>query len=474
VPTPKQSQFLRCTADEALYAGEAAGGKTWSLLVAALRWVHYPKFRGIIFRRTVPELKDHVIPEGKELYTIPAGGPDAYNETDRVWRFPSGAIIKFGAMQLFRDRQKYDSSQWHFCAYDELTTFEEEEFYTYLFTRLRSTDKRIPTRMRAATNPGGPGAHWVQKRWEPWLGDPDDEDSEPWAKPGQWLSFLKTGDAHLEEIVPHGTPESKSRTFFGSKLEDNPHIDQEEYKANLRATDLLTYEQKGKGNWMARPKPGMFFRRDFWPDTEERTMFLPAGFVAPDAIERVRYWDLAATADDKDDGVSDKGPDWTSGVRMCKRRDESLVVEDVARDRIAESDVEGYILATAEADADECGVGNVTHIIEQEPGASGKIAAGALVLALAQAGHSARKVRPTGNKIDRAKPMAAQARSYNIYLVRGPWNRRFIAEAEMFPKGKKDQIDGLSGCGAELAKVRVPKGARTGGRRPAIAAQGGF
>jgi predicted phage terminase large subunit-like protein len=449
-----------------------AGGKTYSLLLNPLRWIHFPKFRGILFRRTVPELKDHVIPEAKELYTIIAGGPGAYHETDRVWRFPSGAILKFGAMAHFQHRRRYDSSQWHYVAYDELTTFDEEEYYTYLLTRMRSTDRRIPCRLRSASNPGGPGAHWVQKRFEPWLGDPDDTESKPWAKPGQWLSFLRTGSSHQDQVVPHGTPESKTRTFFGAKLEDNPHIDQESYAANLRATDLLTYEQK-RGNWMARPVAGMFFRRDFWPDEQ----FLPAGFLAPDSIKRVRYWDLAATPSDKeDDGITDKGPDWLAGVRMCKRgrqHGEAIVVEDVARERVDESAVEAYILATADADAEECGKGNVTHIIEQEPGASGKIAASAMVRKLASRGHSAKMVRPSGNKIDRAKPMAGLARAGGIYLVRGPWNRLFVAEAEAFPKGKKDQVDGLSGGGAELANVRPAK-ARTGGRRPGASAQGGF
>ena len=48
---------MRRTEYECLYGGAAGGGKSDSLLCEALRQVHIPNYRGIIFRRTYPELE---------------------------------------------------------------------------------------------------------------------------------------------------------------------------------------------------------------------------------------------------------------------------------------------------------------------------------------------------------------------------------------------------------------------------------
>jgi len=457
-----QERFLRCSAFEAFYGGAAGGGKSEALMVLAARWIDRPTYRGIIFRRTVPELKRYLVDRAPRFY-LPLGGE--YVASDRVWKFPSGARIELGCMEHLKDRHNYDSAEYQSVSYDELTTFEEEQ-YLYLITRMRTTDPSIPLRLRAASNPGGPGHEWVQKRFAPWLypyGEEADDYAGPWARPEERLAFYRADDEEFEQVVPASTHGAIVRTFFPATAEDNPYIDAL-YKERLRATDLLTYEQKCLGNWMARPAPGMFFRRDMFEGH-----YLDAMPVRP--LMRVRYWDLAATPSDKDTGVKDLGPDWTSGVRMSRSHTMQFVVEDVARARVGPDEIEGYIVATANADAEECGVGNVLHIIEQEPGASGKIVARSFIVALA--GHNVRAVRPTGSKIERAKPAAAQARCGNLYLVRAPWNRSFLAEAEMFPKGKKDQIDGLSGCTAELAKVRK-LGGKSGGKRPLANAKGGF
>ena len=53
---------------EALYGGAAGGGKSDYLIAEALRQVHVPYYRAIIFRKTIPELED-LIGRSHELYS---------------------------------------------------------------------------------------------------------------------------------------------------------------------------------------------------------------------------------------------------------------------------------------------------------------------------------------------------------------------------------------------------------------------
>ena len=79
--------------DEALYGGAAGGGKSDFILAEALRQVHIPYYRGIIFRKTYPQLTA-LIDRSRDIYQ-PAYKKARYNETGHVWKFLSGAKIYF-------------------------------------------------------------------------------------------------------------------------------------------------------------------------------------------------------------------------------------------------------------------------------------------------------------------------------------------------------------------------------------------
>ena len=88
-PQPKQCTFMERPEYECLYGGAAGGGKSDALLAEALRQVHIPHYRAIIFRKTYPQLTE-LIDRSRTLY--PAAFPGAvYNDTKHFWRFPSGA-----------------------------------------------------------------------------------------------------------------------------------------------------------------------------------------------------------------------------------------------------------------------------------------------------------------------------------------------------------------------------------------------
>jgi hypothetical protein len=51
-PSPRQYAFLTWPAKEILYGGAAGGGKSVSLLAAALQYAHVPGYAALLLRRT--------------------------------------------------------------------------------------------------------------------------------------------------------------------------------------------------------------------------------------------------------------------------------------------------------------------------------------------------------------------------------------------------------------------------------------
>src|SRR5262249_1743263 len=120
-----------------------------------------------------------------------------WSDKEKTWRFPSGATLTFGYLESDTDKFRYQSSEYQSIFFDEVSQFEESQ-YLYLFSRLRRLKGvEVPLRMRAASNPGGIGHNFVKQR------------------------FLVEGP-------------DKGRVFFPSKLENNPYIDRDEYRASLQ------------------------------------------------------------------------------------------------------------------------------------------------------------------------------------------------------------------------------------------------
>jgi hypothetical protein len=220
-PTKKQAQFLAVKGREALYGGAAGGGKSDALLMAALQHVDRPNYAALILRRSY---KDLALPGAimDRSHTWLRGTAARWNDHDHAWTFPSGARLTFGYLETEKDKYRYQSSEFQFIAFDELTQFPETQ-YRYLFSRLRrGADSTIPLRMRAASNPGGIGHDWVFER------------------------FVKA-DARGD------------RVFVPATLDDNPHVDAIEYRKNLAELDETTRNQLEKGIW-TRDRGGLIYR----------------------------------------------------------------------------------------------------------------------------------------------------------------------------------------------------------------------
>ena len=161
-PQPRQAALMRRSEDEALYGGAAGGGKSDCALAEALRQVDIPHYRGLILRKTYPQLSE-LIDRSGELYKS-AFRTAQYNDSKHVWTFPSGAKIYFGSMQHTRDRTNYQGKRYDFIDFDELTQFTWDE-YSYLFSRNRPNGPGTRCYMRAQANPGGIGHGWVKERF---------------------------------------------------------------------------------------------------------------------------------------------------------------------------------------------------------------------------------------------------------------------------------------------------------------------
>ncbi|MEW6330227.1 MAG: phage terminase large subunit [Pseudomonadota bacterium] len=422
-----QEQFLATPADIAIYGGAAFGGKTFALLLEAMRHQDNAQFGGVIFRRTTKQImaEGGLWDTAGEIYPLIGADP---NMTRLSWSFKSGAKITFSHLEHESDKFNWQGSQIAFIGFDELTHFTAGQFW-YMLSRNRSMSGVRPY-IRATCNPDPDSfvaeliAWWI----DPATGVPIPERSGVVRWFIRYHNELVWADNpdELRERYPGSEP--KSLTFIAASYRDNKIGLEKDpgYMANLDALPKVERERLKSGNWKIKPAAGDYFQ-ETWFEIVER---------APEVAKRVRYWDRAAT----EPNPENPDPDWTVGVKLSKDPQGVYYVEDVRRKRHRPAGVRALIKGTTQLDGVGCAV-----VLEHDPGQAGKVEADIYIKDLS--GFDVHAIPPQGDKETRARPASSQAEACNIKIVRGEWNKAFLDELENFPKGKHDdQVDGLSGA----------------------------
>jgi hypothetical protein len=206
-PTPRQEEFLSLPDDifEALFGGQAGGGKSEILLMLpiAREFYKHPRFKGLILRRTSPELEREIIVRSQVDGFYKACGGE-YNGQHKRWQFPSGAIIQFGHFEYEKDAKIYDTAQYNYIAFDEVTSFTPYQYEYLTYSRCRNTTPGLPSIVRCGTNPGGVSHNYFRKRFV-----------EP---------FRDGGKVIRETKVIDGKPSTVKLIFIKSKATDNPYL----------------------------------------------------------------------------------------------------------------------------------------------------------------------------------------------------------------------------------------------------------
>ena len=432
-PGPQEA-FLASPADIVIYGGAAFGGKTFALLLEGARFSGAANFGGVIFRRTSPQItaEGGLWDTAEKVY--PLLGAEGFGQ--KQWRFPSGAKLSFSHLQHEKDKFSWQGAQLPFIGLDELTHFTEGQFW-YLLSRNRDPSGTVRPYVRATTNPDPDS--WVADFIAWWI-DQDTGLAIP-ERSGVVRWFARVSDtvqwgdsqADLEARFPGCLP--LSLTFIASSYRDNPAGLKADpgYLARLDNLPKVEAERLKHGNWKVRPAAGDYFR-------ESDFLFIAAGEL-PARRVRIRWWDRAASLPSE----TYPNPDWTAGVLMSLDPVSGMVyIEDVDRFRDRPGGVQGRIITHAADDGRTTVVG-----LFRDPGQAGKVEEDLYRRILA--GYRLEIASELTDKETKAGPFSSYAGGGRgpglVALVRGPWIKAFIAEAENFPKGDKDdQIDAASGA----------------------------
>lgn len=442
-----QTAFMATPAQICVYGGAAGGGKSFGLLLSALRYKNVPGFGCTIFRRNFNQIfaQGGLWDESMKIYSGIQGAQPQMSLGR--WKFcnKDGQIVstvKFAHIERDDELGKWQGSQICEIGFDELTHFSEKTFF-YMLSRNRSSCGVTPF-VRATCNPDADS--WVAKFIDWWI-DPDTGYPIP-ERSGKLRWFVRRDEAlhwantreELWERFDLKTDEEKeeprSVTFIMSRLQDNKALLKvnPQYMANLKALSIIERERLLHGNWKIKAAAGLFFKRTQLGDILDR--------IPDDVIRWVRCWDLAATE------KTDSGdPAFTAGVLIGKRKNGRYIVADVINKQMAAADVRKTIKLTAQAD--KAAYKRVRIRLPKDPGQAGKEQAESYIKFLA--GFDVTTVAETGSKESRAEPMAAQWQAGNFDILAGAWNEEYLYQLENFPDSKfKDMVDASANGFAEL------------------------
>jgi|SRR5579863_863437 len=268
-PHPVQEALLSLPDQifEALYGGAAYGGKSWILTLLPLfrGFYKFRGYKGIIFRRKFPDLEREIIRLSKEYY--PKTGAK-YNEQKHSWEWPEyNSYQDFGHVQHDTDIVMYDSAQYNYCSFDELTHFSAHPYHYMVGSRVRPSSSFNIAIVRNGSNPGGIGQTFVYNRF---------------VRPSE--------DGH---VVIRDVNTGLLRIFIPAKAEDNPYgMEYDPLYVKkleiLKAVSEAEYKAKRYGDWHAY-KGSVFtsFRPMRFPGEPDNALHVIEPFTIPEWWPRI-------------------------------------------------------------------------------------------------------------------------------------------------------------------------------------------
>ncbi|AIW01755.1 terminase large subunit [Pseudomonas phage vB_PaeM_PS24] len=446
--SPKQEAFINSTANITVFGGAAGAGKSYLGVMDFLKHVKYPMFRGLITRRTTPQIKGPggILDNCLQLYKQ-FDKNVKWKDKDGKFVFSSGAEIHLRHFAHIDDKDNYQGLEINEFLVDEGQQYTLE-MLLYLMSRMRGPKcPEVEPHMKITCNPD---YNSPLRKWLTWYLDPETGIPIPERDGITRFFTIQNGDMEFadtaEELIEKYNLKSPPLTFkfISANVYDNPVVMEinPQYVAWLEGLNRVEKLRLLHGSWFAREEASGYFKREWTPIIPLRPT---------DTVRQVRAWDISGTLPSD----SNKEPDWTAGVLMSKGRSTLYTIEDVVRDRRRIGGVFELILETARHDG-----ADTTILIPRDPGAAGQHLAWDFVRRLAEHGFHAR-TRPTNkSKVTRFGPFASMAEAGGVQVVEGPWNEAYLTELEVFDGSrnvKDDQVDATSDAYTYLASdIHIP------------------
>lgn len=169
---------------DAFLGGGRGGGKSYGLALLALRHAEQygERARILYLRRTYKGLADFELVT-RELFGMIYGTGARFNAAEHVWRLPGGAYLELGQLEGSSDYSKYQGRSFTLLLVDEAGQYAMPDLLDVMRSNLRGA-KDIPIRMVIAANPGGPGHHWLARRYvfkgKPWRPFHEERSKRTW------------------------------------------------------------------------------------------------------------------------------------------------------------------------------------------------------------------------------------------------------------------------------------------------------
>jgi len=144
---------------------DGGSGKTDVAIHKMLYRIEHPKLLGLVLRKNSKDLTDFILRANAvwQYYgAVKTGSPQSGGVR---FVFPNGGEVYTGHLSTPESFEAYQGWELTDIFIEELTHISTKDLFMKLVASLRSTDKTIPARLFATSNPNGAGSQWVKEFW---------------------------------------------------------------------------------------------------------------------------------------------------------------------------------------------------------------------------------------------------------------------------------------------------------------------